>query len=456
MEKTKKAISINVVTVSICVALAILHVVIIVVILMINRSSSSLSAIMERSSERLEIVTSLQAGTSVLSETSSSFVLIPTTDEGAVNVGPLMSYASELSQPRRGQQVLDQLSQSGVTDEAVLAPLVVAAENSDAMQENQLHAIALMRSVYAIPDAPQLEAIADVPLTEEELAMSDEQREAAARSLILDITYAKRKETISQNVTRCVEMLRGQAREQAGVVGKRIGILRAILWATTISIVVLLALFFVTLYRQLINPLNSYVRLIGSDDRLDQTKGLREVRLLASAYNSVSKKRDALDAILRSAAETDALTNLPNRYRFEQYLVEAGDSGYSAAVLLFDINYLKHTNDTEGHLAGDQLIRDAADCIDRCFGESTGGACFRFGGDEFAAVLKNYSRTEVQERIRRFRELEREKDISVSIGSAYAKEMGNTSFKLLLGEADRNMYREKEKAHNQAAIHQPS
>ena len=90
---------------------------------MINNANSSLSAIMERSSARLETVTALQAGSSVLSETGSSFVLIPLTDEGAVNVGPLMSYATEMSQPRRGQQVLAQLKESGVTDEAVIASL---------------------------------------------------------------------------------------------------------------------------------------------------------------------------------------------------------------------------------------------------------------------------------------------------------------------------------------------
>ena len=164
MNHTNKAVPINVVTISVCIALAVLHVIIIFDILMINDASSSLSTIMEQSSARLETVTSLQAGSSVLSETSSSFVLIPLTEEGAVNVGPLMGYAAELSQPRRGPQVLQQLRESGITDETVLEPVIIAAENAGAMQENQLHAIALMRSVYAIPRAPQLDAIPDVPV----------------------------------------------------------------------------------------------------------------------------------------------------------------------------------------------------------------------------------------------------------------------------------------------------
>ena len=447
--KPKKSVSINVVTVSVCIALAILHVLIIIVILMINNSSSSLSEIMDRSSKRLETVTSLQAGSSLLSETSSSYVLIPLTEDGSVNVAPLMGYAAEMDRPRRGPQVLQQLRDYGVTDEAVLDSVGIAAENSEAMLENQLHAIALMRSVYPLPDLKQLKAIPDVPLTEEEQAMSDAQREEAARRLLLNVTYAQRKSVISQNTTKSVEILRAQAHQQAEIAGRRVLTLRVILWIVTLSMVVLLVLFFVTLYRQLINPLNSYVRLIGSDGNLDERRGLREVRLLASAYNAVFKRRNALEAILRSAAETDALTNLPNRYRFEQYLVESGEVGFSVAVLLFDINYLKQTNDTHGHLAGDKLIRDAADWINRCFGNAKDSECFRFGGDEFAAVMKNCSESELQEHIRRFREMEAEKGISVSIGSAYAGEIGQTTFKRLLDEADRNMYREKEKFHRQ-------
>ena len=104
--------------------------------------------------------------------------------------------------------------------------------------------------------------------------------------------------------------------------------------------------------------------------------------------------------------------------------------------------------DTQGHLAGDKLIRDAADCIDCCFGDSSGGACFRFGGDEFAAVLRDCSPVQVQERIHHFRELETEKGISVSIGYAYTRDMGDSSFKRLLDEADRNMYQDKHKAHS--------
>ena len=195
----------------------------------------------------------------------------------------------------------------------------------------------------------------------------------------------------------------------------------------------------------MLRPLDRFVRLIPDDRLLDEKHGFQEVRLVAAAYNGVLKRRDALDAILRSAAETDALTNLPNRYRFEQYLLEAEESGHSTAVMLFDINYLKRTNDSEGHLAGDQLIRSAAECISTCFGEN----CFRFGGDEFAAIINDCTPETIAQMVSRFESIEKEQNVSISVGYAYVADIGSTTYKELLDEADRNMYEQKKETHRQ-------
>ena len=130
-------------------------------------------------------------------------------------------------------------------------------------------------------------------------------------------------------------------------------------------------------------------------------------------------------------------------YRFEQYLLESEESGYSMAMVVFDINFLKVTNDTKGHLAGDELIRTAAVCISSCFGEN----CFRFGGDEFAAVVKNCSREDIDGMVKRFEEAQRRENVSISLGCAYTGDIGQTTFKKLLDEADRKMYTRKREAH---------
>ncbi|MBR1821931.1 MAG: GGDEF domain-containing protein [Clostridia bacterium] len=444
--------SANALVMPIVVVLAILHALIIIVILMINASSSSLSTIMQNSGSYTQDATSLLAGSSLLSETATNFVLMPTTEAGEVNVYPLIAYASELSVPRRGNQVLGRFQDYDVSEEA-LAHIEAAAASAGSMMENQLRAIELMRAVYPLPEMEPLTAISRVELSPEELNMTDAEKQAAAKELVLGTDYAQNKQSVSQNVSACTEQLQAASARQAAETGRRIAILRSVLWTITLSIIVMLIVTFTALYRQIMQPLGRFVKLIPEDKPLDEGKGFHEVRLVASAYNDVLKRRNALDDILRSAAETDALTNLPNRYRFEQYLLESEESGYSMAVLLFDVNYLKTTNDTLGHLAGDKLIRTAAECIASCFGDENESNCFRFGGDEFAAVVKNCTPDMIRRMVKQFEEEERQRNVSISLGYAYAEEIGDTSFKQLLDEADKQMYAYKKAVHSQALQH---
>ncbi len=92
---------------------------------------------------------------------------------------------------------------------------------------------------------------------------------------------------------------------------------------------------------------------------------------------------------LKWASEHDALTQLPNRRAFEARLDQvarnAQESGTEAALLLIDIDYFKHVNDTLGHAAGDTLLRAIAERLRK----SVRGDDFvaRIGGDEFAVIL---------------------------------------------------------------------
>ena len=436
-------VSANALTMPIVIILSILHVLIITVIVMINTSSSNLSTINSNAGQYTQEATSLLAGSSLLSETSSNFVLMPLSETGEVNVIPLQAYANELGVPRRGDDILA-LFKSHKINQEEMSLLENAAESANYMLEAQLHAISLVSSVYPLPEIRPLTDIPRVALTEEEQAMTDEQRLATARTLILGSVYGMNKQSVSQNVNACVGVLQSTSARMAAQAAQRIRLLRTILWIITVSIIVVLIITFATLYRQLLFPLGRFVTLIPEDVPLDETRGFREVRLVAAAYNDVLKRRNALDNILRSAAETDALTNLPNRYRFEQYLLESESSGYSMAVLLFDVNYLKQTNDNEGHLAGDRLLREAAHCISSCFGEN----CFRFGGDEFAAIVKDCTPDTIDRMVADFEQAEKAHNVSVSLGYAYAEEIGKTTFRKLLDEADQKMYAQKKEIHS--------
>ena len=199
----------------------------------------------------------------------------------------------------------------------------------------------------------------------------------------------------------------------------------------------------------MITPLTRFVRLIRSDDSLNAGQGLQEVRMLATAYNDLLEGRDSL----MTTAETDSLTGLPNRYSFEQYTQALGEEAFPVALVLFDVNYLKHTNDTYGHSAGDELLRKAAGCIHDCFGGGE-NKCFRFGGDEFAAVVKRAS-PELMDRMEiRFLEEQRNRDLSIAWGYAISEKCSETSFNKLGEQADRRMYDCKKEMHLDVSPHE--
>lgn len=451
-EKNKnrsKVISILVIIWPLIAVIAALHIVVIFLIISINDNSGILSSTMQNSSVYVSDASALMARTSMLGETSSNYILMPETDEGEVNFGPLTAYAQEMKNSISGADMEEQFQKYNVSDE-VKARIAVAGECSDEMVLMEKHAIALVNDVYPLPEIPPLAELELPELTEEEKAYTDGQKVSTARGIILGGNYAKKKAAVSADTRAAVSEIQQTAGKIAGETSARIAFQRMLLWIFTALIIAMIFIAFILVFRLLITPLGKFVDLIKSDKMMEEKKGVKEIRLVASAYNSLLRRRDALDNLLRYAAETDSLTNLPNRYGFEQYLLDVEEKGYSMAIILFDVNYLKQTNDTYGHDAGDRLLKRAAECILKCFGNESGNNCFRFGGDEFAAVIKESTHVKVEGMIRLFEDEQKRSEISISWGYAFADKSDAGLIKNLIKEADVRMYEQKKRMHEGA------
>ncbi|MFT2718986.1 diguanylate cyclase [Deinococcus sp. A31D244] len=97
-------------------------------------------------------------------------------------------------------------------------------------------------------------------------------------------------------------------------------------------------------------------------------------------------------------AELDALTSLPNRRRFDADLM---DLGAQDALLLIDIDHFKRVNDMFGHQAGDEVLQQVAARLAGVVRPRD--TVYRYGGEEFAVILKQVRReqlTAVAERLR--------------------------------------------------------
>ena len=150
---------------------------------------------------------------------------------------------------------------------------------------------------------------------------------------------------------------------------------------------------------------------------------------------------------MRFLADHDPLTNLLNRRSFVQHLdAEVARSRRylrPLALVILDLDELKTVNDTQGHAAGDDVLRRVADVLLATI--RTGDNAFRIGGDEFALILPEADERDAHLAARRITD---ELAVSASFGVAVCEAGGDA--RTLLREADDAMYRMKRRRRVQA------
>jgi len=185
-----------------------------------------------------------------------------------------------------------------------------------------------------------------------------------------------------------------------------------------------------------------------------------DVTFLQSVANilAVAIERTSAEQRLAYLAQFDTLTGLPNRHLFHDRLLQtvahARRSGHPMAVLFIDLDRFKLVNDTQGHGAGDKLLKEAAARLSECVRSvDTVG---RFGGDEFGAIVSDLSKPgdagvvaqKVLDAIAQPYKLDaRDTYVSASVGISLFPADGDNPEALVMN-ADTAMYRAKEQGRN--------
>lgn len=146
---------------------------------------------------------------------------------------------------------------------------------------------------------------------------------------------------------------------------------------------------------------------------------------------------------LQILSARDMLTGAMNRNEMNNYVDALSNGrvspGKSVGVLFADLNGLKRVNDTQGHHAGDELIRAANRVLRQAFHDEE---IFRAGGDEFTVIVVGATSDEMEARMWMVRECsEREEAVNFAIG--YHVEDDCRNVRKALHIADENMYADK-------------
>ncbi len=190
-------------------------------------------------------------------------------------------------------------------------------------------------------------------------------------------------------------------------------------------------------------------RLVPAIDR-----ELREAQMRAD--------RRKKEATIRHMAYHDSLTNLVNRHELEKRLSMAlnmaKERQYSHALLYLDLDQFKIINDTCGHIAGDELLKQLALVLEHLIRDADTLA--RLGGDEFGVLLENCPLVRAEkiadqllQAVKNFRFVWQNKPfvIGVSIGLAMINE-ASANVNEILSQADLACYAAKDMGRNRIHI----
>ncbi|MBK6532832.1 MAG: diguanylate cyclase [Deltaproteobacteria bacterium] len=154
----------------------------------------------------------------------------------------------------------------------------------------------------------------------------------------------------------------------------------------------------------------------------------------------------------------DPLTGLFNRRAMDSFIAERRDAPAGSVVAICDIDHFKRVNDTYGHVAGDEVLRQVAGCLREQVRAQD--MIFRYGGEEFLIVFSDVDLTLDAALCERLRGALAEREITIhgshtirvtaSFGVATLSDSGD--FLSAIVRADAALYRAKDEGRNRVAI----
>ncbi|HEX9653015.1 MAG TPA: diguanylate cyclase [bacterium] len=191
-----------------------------------------------------------------------------------------------------------------------------------------------------------------------------------------------------------------------------------------------------------------------------RVRSLLRIKYLNDALNEKVQELQKAKEELRQLAITDGLTGLYNYRYFKEHLSQelnrAKRHKLEVSVVMMDIDHFKHYNDTNGHPAGDAVLKKISKLLKDNIRNIDLAA--RYGGEEFVLVLLETNKASakiVAEKIRRlvedhafeFEDMQPAGKITISTGVSTFPEDGE-EFDTLVNAADQRLYRAKQAGRN--------
>lgn len=383
---------------------------------------------------------SLQSASDLLSAKSRQYVMT-----GEVSFA--YEYFKEVNETRRRDNAVSNI-RARISDvgHGATEPIEKALEKSNSLMIKEIHAMTLIAS---LSDDKEYfpEELLERKLSDDEMALSIEEKKDKAYSLVFGDGYSFEKLSIRESVDEATTNLLGEVGEYKTLVSRRynlsFSILMVLLSASAINFIVIA----VCLFRLVLRPLDLSISAIQEEKTIPLCKSY-ELNYLAVTYNLTYEQNASTRMHLKNKAERDELTGLLNRAAFNDLTDFYKDANEELALLIIDVDNFKTVNDTYGHEIGDLALKKVSSLLGECF--RSNDFPIRYGGDEFVVIMTELTHEQkgvIERKLNYINETLQIDDatevpkLSVSVGVAFsAKGFSDDLFK----RADNALYKTKQ------------
>ena len=274
------------------------------------------------------------------------------------------------------------------TDEASLPTssrmILQAVRSYRQITDTELRALRLKAATMPAPLSAFPGLLQTVSLTEEEEALSREEKLRAAFRLIEAEEYT----SLFSQLTAAVDESHREGTQEAKVTAyETTASISAITnrQKTLVFMFILVAVLALILNRfMIIRPIEKSVANLDRREKIP-VQGSYEMRHLARVYNDVLQDNERKSAELSYTATHDALTGVYNRAAFDKAYKLYGSG--TVGVMIVDVDQFKQYNDQYGHDVGDLVLQEVAGALKQHFRAED--HISRIGGDEFCVIILN-------------------------------------------------------------------
>lgn len=363
----------------------------------------------------------------------------------------LNEYFTEAMQANHREEAIASMSGKAGFEPA-LHKLLAAMEGSLNLMNREYYSMKLVVEAKGIENYPTV--IRSVVLSEEDKALSPDEKMLRAAAMVHDDEYYAQKGKIRLNMRASLKELEQitYTNDEMALTdfSKKMDWVRLVIILQTVSI-----FFMVWLTSRLgILPILNAVERIKADSPIPED-GVREFRYLARTYNQMYEiYKNSLDR-LNFKASHDELTGAYNRSGYE-LLLSSIDLG-STYMMLVDVDNFKQINDTYGHEVGDRVLSQLVKILKKNF-RSDDYVC-RIGGDEFVVFMihiNEINQKMVSSKIERINKQLTElgddmPKVSISVGITHGTEVSD--LESLFKKTDEAMYKSKQSGKGTYTFH---